>query len=121
MDKHHTITHIEIPAPDLQKAIHFYSTIFKWNIQVVRDGFYAFFMIGDTHSGGGFDASLKPAPEKSGVQIVIDVNDIPETLQKIKELGGSVTQQKTEIGSGHGYYASFMDPNGNYLQLHSGN
>lgn len=120
MNKHHTITHIEIPAPNLQKAIDFYSVIFKWNIQIVKEGSYAFFIIGDTNSGGGFDASLKPAPEKCGVQIVIDVNDINETLQKIKEHGGSVTMQKTEIGSGHGFYACFMDPNGNYLQLHSG-
>jgi predicted enzyme related to lactoylglutathione lyase len=26
---------------------------------------------------------------------------------------------KTEIEGGHGFYASFRDPNGNYLQIHS--
>jgi predicted enzyme related to lactoylglutathione lyase len=121
MDKHHTITHIEIPAPDLQKAIDFYSSVFKWETEVVQEGVYAFFRIGDTNSGGGFDTSLVPAQEKYGVQIVIDVNDINETLQLIREHGGTIIMQKTEIGGGHGYYAGFVDPNGNSMQIHSRN
>jgi len=114
-----TITHIEIPAPDLEKAIDFYSAIFDWEIQITQPGAYAFFRIGQTNSGGGFDTSLKPALEKFGPQITIDVENIEETLQKIRENGGVVTLPKTAIDGDHGFYACFQDTNGNNLQLHS--
>jgi uncharacterized protein len=114
MSFHHTITHIEIPAPDLAKAIQFYSTVFNWKIEIIQPGAYAFFII-----GGGLDASLKPAEEKCGPQLVIDVEDIPATLDKIKQEGGIITLPKTEIPGGHGFFASFQDPNKNHLQVHS--
>lgn len=114
-----TITHIEIPAPDLQKAIDFYSKVFNWEIQIVQPGVYAFFRIGKTNSGGGFDTSLKPAAERYGPQITVDVENIEAALQKIAENGGVITLPKTEIGEGHGFYACFRDTNGNYLQVHA--
>jgi len=64
---------------------------------------------------------LKPALENCGSQIVIDVEDIEQTLENIKASGGSITKVKTEIDGGHGFYACFRDPNGNYLQVHSRN
>jgi len=116
-----TITHIEIPAPDLEKAIDFYSAVFNWEIQIIQPGAYAFFRIGQTSSGGGLDTSLKPAQEKFGPQITVDVDNIEVTLKKILEKGGVVTLPKTEIEGGHGFYACFQDTNGNNLQLHSMN
>jgi len=114
----HTITHIEIPAPDLVTAAEFYSKVFRWEIIPVESG-YSFFMIPGIDSGGGLDASLKPAQEKCGVQITIDVEDIEEKLKEIETSGGKVIMGKTEIAGGHGFYAVFCDPNGNYMQLHS--
>lgn len=115
----HTITHIEIPAPDLNKAIEFYSKVFGWGIEVVTVDHYAFFRIGNTGSGGGFDASLMPASEKTGPQLTIDVEDIETSLKMIEENGGSIIMEKTEIPGGHGFYSIFTDPNHNYIQLHS--
>jgi predicted enzyme related to lactoylglutathione lyase len=48
MKSAHTISHIEIPAPDLAKAIAFYSTVFEWAIIPQGEG-CAFFRIGDTN------------------------------------------------------------------------
>jgi len=76
MENNHTITHIEIPAPDLEKAVAFYSKLFNWQIEIQPQGDYAFFRIGSTQSGGGFDRGLKPAEEKYGVQVTIDVDDV---------------------------------------------
>ena len=117
--QNNTITHIEIPAPDLAKAIAFYSTIFNWTIEIVNENKYAFFRIADTNTGGGLDASLQPSTERTGVQIVIDVEDIDRSLELIEQAGGTVTLSKTEIGGGHGFYAGFSDPNGNHMQIHS--
>lgn len=119
MENNHTITHIEIPAPDLNKAIAFYSKLFNWQIQILPPGDYAFFRIGTTQSGGGFDTGLKPAEEKCGPQLTIDVDDISTKLEEIQNAGGKIILAKTEIPGGHGFYACFRDPNGNYLQLHS--
>jgi uncharacterized protein len=119
MENNNTITHIEIPAPDLEKAVEFYSKLFNWQIQILPQGDYAFFRIGSTQSGGGFDSGLKPAEEKCGLQITIDVDDISVKLQEIEEAGGEISLGKTEIPGGHGCYACFRDPNGNYLQLHA--
>lgn len=85
------------------------------------DGNYAFFRVGDTQTGGGFDASLIPAAERSGIQIVIDVEDITSKLAEIEKAGGKIVLNKTGIPGGHGFYACFRDPNGNYLQIHSRN
>ncbi|HZI52159.1 MAG TPA: VOC family protein [Chitinophagaceae bacterium] len=114
-----TITHVEIPAPDLAKAIAFYSSVFDWQIQITEPGRYAYFIIEKNKSGGGFDTSLKPAEEKCGPQVVIDVDDIDDTLQTIREKGGIVTMPKTAIAGGHGFYACFRDINKNHLQIHS--
>ncbi|MDY7220812.1 VOC family protein [Halalkalibacterium halodurans] len=118
MTKPFTINHIEIPAPDLAKGIQFYSTLFNWEFEVLSENEYAFFKIGDTGTGGGLDATLQPANEKQGVQFVISVDDIPTKLKKIEESGGAITKEKTEIPGGLGFYACFVDPNGNHVQMH---
>ncbi len=115
----HTISHIEIPAPDFNKAIDFYSSVFGWGIEVITVDHYAFFTIGNTGKGGGFDASLMAAPEKTGPQLVIDVENIDDKLKEIENNGGKIITAKTEIPGGHGFYAVFLDPNHNYLQIHS--
>ncbi len=118
MQNSHTITHIEIPAPDLAAAMIFYAAVFQWEIIPQGDA-YAFFRIGDTNSGGGLDPSLQPAPEKQGVQVVVDVADIDAALTAIVRAGGRIVFPKTAIDGGHGFYAGFCDPNNNHLQLHA--
>ncbi|WP_432709072.1 VOC family protein [Pedobacter sp.] len=114
-----TITHVEIPAPDLNAASAFYAAVFDWKIEVIIENSYSFFIIGDTNTGGGLDASLKPAEKGVGTQLVINVDDINHYLERIVTAGGTITQTKTPIGSGeHGYFAAFKDPNGNHLQIH---
>jgi len=114
----HTITHIEIPSPDMQKSIDFYSQVFGWETQVMPDGKYAMFKTGEK-TGGGFDTTTKPAAQGVGPGLVINVEDIDGTLQKIKNAGGKVVQEKTVIEGGWGAYARFTDTNGNHMQIHS--
>ena len=115
---HCTLSHIEIPSPDLQKAMAFYSEVFGWKSEMVMEK-YAVFSIGDTGTGGGFDASLTPAPEKTGPQLVISVDSIEKVLPLIRAKGGTVTKEKTDIGDNYGFYACFTDPNGNHMQVHA--
>ncbi|RZJ74986.1 MAG: hypothetical protein EOO45_07010 [Flavobacterium sp.] len=119
MEYLNTISHIEIPAPDFTKAIEFYSAVFNWGIELVTVDHYAFFTIGNTGSGGAFDASLMPAPEKTGPQLVIDVENLETAIADVEKNGGTLVSGRTEIPGGHGFYAVVLDPNQNYLQLHS--
>jgi predicted enzyme related to lactoylglutathione lyase len=114
----HTITHIEIPSPDMKKSIDFYSGVFGWETEVMPDGKYAMFKTGEK-SGGGFDSATKPAAQGVGPGLVINVEDIDATLEKIKNAGGKVVQEKTVIEGGWGSYARFTDLNENHLQIHS--
>ena len=103
----------------MQKSVDFYSKVFGWQIVVMPDKTYAMFRIGDSKSGGGFDTSTKPASEKVGPGLLINVEDINSKLEETKKAGGKVVQEKTEIGGGYGFYARFQDTNGNHLQIYS--
>jgi len=107
--------HIEIPAPHLEKTAEFYKKIFNWEIELSPDRSYAFFKDGSV--GGGFDPTL--SIQKDGVNLVIEVEDIPEKLLEIEKAGGKIIKEKTDIGGGYGYYASFLDINGNRLSIWS--
>jgi len=113
----HVITHIEIPAPDMKGITDFYTKVFGW--QIMYDENYSLFRIGNTNTGGGFDASAKPAADKTGPGLVINVEDIPAKLEEIKAAGGKVVMEKTEIAGGHGFYAKFTDCCGNPMQVWS--
>lgn len=119
MEHLHTISHIEIPAPDFTAAVEFYTKVFNWGIELVTVDHYAYFTIGNAGSGGGLDSSLMPAPKDTGMQIVIDVDDIEASMKLITDNGGEIVTGKSEIPGGHGFYCVFKDPNHNYLQLHS--
>ena len=114
------ICHIEIPAPDLKKAIAFYTNVFGWTVEQppLMAGHYALWR-GEGRTGG-FDAHAKPAPVKRpGVGLYLAVPSIPRALKQIERAGGKVLEKKTAIGGGFGHYAVFIDPNGNRMNVWS--
>ena len=105
--------HIEIPAPDLEKTVIFYTDVFGWEVEVMEGGNYAFFK--DGLVGGGFDPDMKVS--EGGPNLVIECDDIPTKMAEIIAAGGKQTIDKTEIGDDMGFYASFLDINGNRLSI----
>jgi uncharacterized protein len=103
---------IEIPAPELQKAKHFYETVFGWKVSQFADD-YLIFESGNMH--GGFYKKLQVT--QSGIRFSITVDSIEETMKVIEQTGGKQTIDKFLIGEGLGYCAGFSDPNGNTLEL----
>lgn len=125
------ICYLEIPAPDMEKARRFYSTVFRWRIldegiappaepealqgtPVVAGTSYLAF--DDGRVGGGLNPALAPA-DRQGINLVLKVERIPETLAEIARAGGTVVKERTEVGGGQGFYALFRDPNGNLLSI----
>ena len=109
--------HTVIPSPDLEKARVFYKRIFGWKVQARIPGDkYWFFESGNV--SGAFDGHRKPAPKS--VALVLRVDDLRGTLDRIVEHGGKVIQAPSRIGEASpGYDAYFLDPNGNEMGLYS--
>jgi predicted enzyme related to lactoylglutathione lyase len=109
--------HIVIPAPELEKAKTFYEAVFGWQVSSnVPGAKYWFFKSGNV--GGGFDGNRKPS--ERGVVLVLKVDDMLAVLDRIREHGGTVTQDRSRIGeAAAGFDAYFRDPNGNEMGIHS--
>ncbi len=110
-----TVCFVEIPAPDLDAAQRFYSTMFGWEILTGHSDNYILWKAGDLT--GGFDAAASPGG--NSLVVYLKVENIPEKLSEIEAVGGGVLSPKTEIPAECGYLAHFRDPNGNIIGLWS--
>jgi len=111
------ICYIELPSRDLLESGSFYNLVFQWETRKRDDGSIAF----DDGVGevcGTWRTDRKPTAE-IGILIHIMVDDIEETMQKIKAHGGTIVQpvgmEAPEIT------ARFLDPTGNLLGLYQHN
>jgi uncharacterized protein len=111
------VVHVEIPAHNVEAAGEFYQALFGWKIQPVPEMNYTMYE-DDSGSGGGFPLVSEENPAGQ-VLVYIASDDIDEDLDKVKELGGRVIRETTEI-PGMGWYGIFQDPTGNVLALYTG-
>lgn len=111
------VVHVEIPAVDTGAAGEFYQKLFGWKIQPMPEMNYVMWEAGDGN-GGGFP-QVSPENPAGQVLVYIDSDDIEADLAKVKQLGGKVLHEKTEI-PGMGWFAVFQDPTGNALALYTG-
>jgi uncharacterized protein len=63
-------------------------------------------------------ANFKPSPDGTIVYLEL-TTDLNDTLIKIEKGGGKVIMPKTLISPAKGYWALFLDTEGNKLALHS--
>ena len=108
--------HIVIPAPDLEKASSFYQRAFGWKVQRNVPGpRYWFFESGNV--GGAFDGNARPVARS--VVLVLRVDDMNAAIARIRDNGGTVTQEPSAIGEADpGRDAYFVDPNGNEMGIY---
>lgn len=115
---------IEIPITDYARASTFYQSILGLEIEQVD--------MGDTLLGvlpseeGTLSVVLVKGegyvPTSNGAVIYLNAGeDLQPTLEKIEKNGGTILVPKTEISPEMGYFAIFMDVEGNKLGLHSKN
>ncbi len=114
-----SIVHFDIPATDLEKLKTFYSKLFNWKIYRAP-GPIDYWMIETVpvNEQGmllrpGVNAGMykKEQPEIKPVNYIL-VENIDESIQNIKTLGGTITRQKQEV-PGVGWIALAIDPEGN--------
>lgn len=114
----------EIPATDISRAIDFYQSIL--DLQIDRIDIPEMQMgllpteeqitFGVIIQGEGY------IPSTNGVTIYLDGgNDLQVILDKVERKGGKILVSKTPHADESGYFAMFIDTEGNRLGLHSPN
>ena len=117
------VVHFEIPFEDGDRARGFYADVFGWNIMNMPEMNYTMVSTGPTDEQGppsepGFingGMLQRDAPVGSPV-IVVDVEDIDGSLEKIEKLGGSTVIAKQAVAD-MGFSAYCKDPEGNLMGL----
>ena len=117
------VVHFEVPFDDGDRARGFYKEIFGWQLQEMPEMNYTMVTsgpsgdTGPTESGfinGGMMA--RQGGPAQGPVIVVDVDSIDATLERIGGLGGSTVTPKMPIGD-MGFAAYAKDPEGNVIGL----
>jgi hypothetical protein len=118
------VVHFEIPFDDGDRARSFYADVFGWQVQTMPEmGGYTLVMSGPSGDAGPIEAGFinggmlgRDQSATPGPVIVVDVDSIDASLEKIGGLGGSTVVGKTPVGD-MGFAAYFKDPEGNVIGL----
>ncbi|EMY79991.1 VOC family protein [Psychroflexus gondwanensis] len=115
------ISWFEIPALNFNQSINFYNQIFDIEMETNLDKNYAmaFFPV-NKGIGGSIVAGPGSTPGESGPLIYLNAGkDLNLVLGKVEKAGGRIVMPKTLINDEDGYFAIFIDPEGNKLALYS--
>ena len=112
------ISFVEIPAADFERAVEFYSQVMHLELKSVEGEHekMAFF------PGGEGAISYSPGfnPSRDGVLVSLNAGkDLDAVLGRVTAHGGKIERAKTKIqGEGMGYFALFIDSEGNKIGLY---
>jgi len=115
----------EIPVSDFNRAKKFYETIFDIQMQDMPMGdiemsFFPYNPGSGKLSGAICKGEMYKPGSNGGPLIYFNGNpDLQAALSKVESAGGKVLMPKTEITPEIGYFAIFMDSEGNTVALHS--
>lgn len=110
---------VEIPTLDFQRAIVFYNALFGFDLQVIDCGESEKMAC---FPGGEGAVIFAPGyqPSEGGLLVSFQISNMEQALEQIKKNGGSIVQPKTKIEvEGRGYFAVFIDCEGNKVGLYS--
>jgi predicted enzyme related to lactoylglutathione lyase len=108
------VIHFEIPADDTGRAREFWSSMFGVEFQTYEGPVeYHMFQNEDKQSGGGL---MQRQEGHDGLVVYFGTDDIDATLEKVRELGGSVEEEKQPV-PGMGWFAPVRDTEGNRFSL----
>ena len=117
---HDAVNWFEIAATDIQRAANFYGALFDTTLEVHNgSGFSSVMFPHNGGVGGGLVAGEGYVPNTGGALVYLNANpDLTVMLNRVKAAGGQVIKGKTDIGE-NGFFAIFLDTEGNRVALHS--
>ena len=112
-----SITHIEFPADDIERAKRFYGAVAGWEFSEM-EGLpnYWLFRTSDTAGGG---LGKRGETVANDVRVYIDVDNLEEAIAAASANGGKVVTPPSPV-PGFGRYAAVLDPEGNEIGLFEG-
>lgn len=115
------VSWFEIPAANFQQAVAFYNHIYGMEMETTAAGEHAMAFFPSSGGIGGAVVSGPGAiPNENGPLIYLNGGeDLNVVLGKVEDAGGRVVLPKTVISGDAGYFAIFIDSEGNKLALHS--
>ena len=121
---HSYVSIVEIPANDLSRAVSFYQEVLgikieKMEFPGMEMGLFPYeeeMVTAVIMKGEGYEPSAK------GATIYLNAgSDLQSALDKVKQNGGKILVPKTPHADESGFFALFLDSEGNKLGLHSTN
>ncbi len=116
------INWFEIPVNDIDRASKFYGDVLagdlnKMDIMGIE---MAFLPMEGEGVGGALCKSDMHKPSSEGAVIYLNGGeDLTSPLSRVEKSGGKVTVPKTKISDEIGFFALFMDTEGNTMGFHS--
>ena len=120
------VVHFEMPYDDQMRMAKFYEQAFGWQTQALGEEMGNYVLATTTETGeagpkrpgainGGFFPK-KPDWPAQHPSLVIAVDDVNESLERVRQAGGTVLGEPMEI-PGVGQYVSFIDTEGNRVSM----
>jgi len=109
----------DIPVANLDRASRFYAAVLGVGVEQQSFGDIQFSVIEHKDGNGGCLVPNENEVSQIGVLIYLNAEGrIRDAVQKVKDLGGSVTEDVHVIGP-HGFRAIVVDSESNRVALHS--
>lgn len=127
MAKMNPVVHFEMPAEDSKRMADFYSNAFGWQMQFFGPEMGNYIVATTSELGednfpkqrgtinGGFYQKTDD-PVSNHPSVVIAVDDVNESMEKIRNSGGKILNEPVDI-PGVGKYVSFIDTEGNRVSI----
>jgi predicted enzyme related to lactoylglutathione lyase len=121
------VVHFEMPAKDKKRVSKFYANAFGWSMQQLGGDMGNYVMAGTTEvdennmaknpgaiNGGFYD--YKDEPGFQYPSVVVAVDNLKESMERVKKEGGEVIGEPNEI-PGIGMFVSIKDTEGNRVGM----
>lgn len=119
-----SITLFEIPATDITRAIRFYEALWEIRIDAFDIGGMRMGILpNDGRSAPGVIIQMDGSvPSADGVTLYLTAgDDLQAVLDRVEPNGGRILLPKTAHADDSGYFALFLDSEGNRMALNSPN
>ncbi len=116
------VAFFEIPAKDFARAVNFYETILNIKLSAMdwETEKMAFFPEENGKCPGSISWTKDFNPSENGVLISLHVENMETAIAAIERNGGKISCSKTKIeAEGMGFFALFIDSEGNRVGLYS--
>jgi uncharacterized protein len=118
----HALSWFEIPVSNFARARKFYETLIGQPIEPMLMGpvTMGFLSSDPAGVGGAIVHGDGGTPSKQGTIVYLTGgSDLAPILARVEGAGGSIVVPKTDIGNNFGFFAHFIDSEGNKVGLHS--